>query len=251
MSASTSAAQAFFSGTFVDLWLRVMSEEQTRREVDFLEKVLRLSPGSKVLDVACGGGRHSLELAGRGYQVTGVDLSPDFLAVARSKAAERRAQVVWEQRAMQDLPWQGEFDAAFCLGNSLGGLDDADLAAAFRAVARALKSGGRFAVDNGAIAECLFPSLKERFWFPAEDIYFLIHNRYDPVRGRLDIDFTFIRDGQLEKKSNFQQVYTCREFCRLLAEAGFVDFEPYGSPALEPFQLGSHGLYLAAARNRD
>ena len=106
----------FFSGMFVDLWLRVPTEEQTRSEVEFIEKLLQLPPGARVLDVPCGGGRHSLELAARGHQVTGVDLSTDFLNAARAAAAQRQLAVVWEQREMDALPWSDEFDGAFCFG---------------------------------------------------------------------------------------------------------------------------------------
>src|SRR5437868_3960234 len=136
--------RTFFSGLPVEMWLRVPTEEQTRAEVDFIEKVLRLGPGAKVLDVPCGGGRHSLELAARGHRVTGVDLSDDFLQAARAGAAARSLPVAWEQREMTDLPWREEFDGAFCFGNSFGYLEDEANARFLAAVARALKPGGRF-----------------------------------------------------------------------------------------------------------
>src|SRR5437016_5021851 len=88
----------FFSGVVVDLWLRVPTEEQTRGEADFIEKVLQLPPEGRVLDVPCGGGRHSIELAARGYRLTGVDISADFLQAARALAAERQLSVAWDER---------------------------------------------------------------------------------------------------------------------------------------------------------
>jgi SAM-dependent methyltransferase len=237
-----------FSGLFVEMWLKAMTEPYTRQEVDLVEKVLALTPRAKVLDVACGGGRHSLELAARGYQVTGVDFSPEFLAVARSSAEQRKLPITFEQRPMHDLPWQAEFDGAICLGNSLGLLDDEATLAAFRAVARALKPGGRFLVDNGAIAESILPNLKERFWWDSDDMLFLVQNCYDHTLGRLQMSFTMIRGNRVEKRTAFQQVYTYREFCLLLAQAGFSDFEGYSSPGREPFHLGAHNLILLARR---
>jgi SAM-dependent methyltransferase len=248
MSESSAWAESFFTGTFVEFWLRATTEEQTRAEADFLEKALRRTAGARVLDVPCGGGRHSLELASRGFQMTGVDISAEFLAVAQKRATERHLAIVWEKRPMLDLPWRGEFDAAFCAGNSLGGLDDDDTGAFFGAVARALKAGARFVIDNGAIAECLLPSLKERFWIPVGDILFLIHNRYDHERSRLEMDFTMVRGGKEEKKSAFQQVYTYREFCGKLDAAGFEGFEGHAWYGQEPFRLGSHGLVLVTTR---
>jgi SAM-dependent methyltransferase len=248
MSPQAEWAKSFFTGLFVELWLQAVPAPQTTAEADFLEKALRLPPGARVLDAPCGGGRLSLELAGRGYRMTGVDISSEFLDVARAGAAARQLPITWEQRPMQDLPWRGEFDAAFCMGNSLGGLDDGETAAFFSAVARSLKPGGRFAVDNGCIAECVLPNLKERFWWPVGDIMFLVQNRYDHVQGRLEMEFTLIRDGRVEKKSGFQQVYTYRSFCRMLADAGFEGLEGYGSVAQDPFRLGCRQLCLVATR---
>jgi SAM-dependent methyltransferase len=248
MSGTEGWARDFYAGLFVDIWLGAIPEQQTRQEADFLEKVLRVSAGASILDLACGGGRHCLELSARGYRLTGLDISPEFLAVARAAATERGLAVTWEQRAMHDLPWETAFDGAICMGNSLGGLDDAGTAAFFRAVARTLKPASRLVVNTGFVAESLLPNLKERDWGPVGDILYLAHRRYDPVQGRLNMDYTFIRDGQMEKKSAFGQVYTYKEFCRMIEEAGFHAIEGYASAAQEPYQLGSPDLFLVAAK---
>jgi SAM-dependent methyltransferase len=238
----------FFSDVAVDFWLSVPTAEQTRAEVDFLQKVLRLPPGARVLDVPCGGGRHALELAARGHQVTGVDLSTDFLKAAREQAAQRGLVVAWEQREMVDLPWHSEFDGAFCFGNSFGYLDDAGNAAFLKAVARTLKPGGRFALDTGLAAECLLPAFHERRWLQSGDILFLSQARYDPARSRLETEYTFIRDGKVDTRPASMRVHTYRELCQLFADAGLGDFEGYGSLNEEPFRLGSQRLFLVATR---
>ena len=131
MSAEEAWARDFFAGLFVDLWLATTTEQQTRQEADFLEKMLRLTAGASIVDLACGGGRHCLELSARDYRMTGVDISPEFLAVARAAAEERGLAVAWEQRAMYNLPWEAAFDGAICMGGSLAGLDDAGIIAFF------------------------------------------------------------------------------------------------------------------------
>jgi SAM-dependent methyltransferase len=240
----------FFSGVVVDFWLQVPTEEQTRAEVDFLEKVLELPARSRVLDVPCGGGRHALELAARGHRVTGVDLSADFLNVARAQAAERELSVTWEQRAMDDLPWHGTFDGAFCFGNSFGYLDDAGNARFVQAVARALKPEARFVLDTGNTAEGLFPDFHERRWLQIGDILFLVQGRYDPVRGRIDSEYTFIRDGTRDARWASTRIYTYRELCRLLEGADFADCAGYSSLGQEAFRLGSPRLLLVATRKQ-
>src|SRR5262249_19418276 len=104
----------FFEGLPVQLWLEAMSAEHTDREADRLHEQLAAPAGAELLDVPCGGGRLSLALADRGYRVTGVDLSREFLDHARTRPAAGRVR--WEQRDMRDLPWLERFDGAFCVG---------------------------------------------------------------------------------------------------------------------------------------
>lgn len=243
---NTARVEQFFSGMFVDCWRTVMPEEVTEQEADFLQQQLKLAPGARVLDVPCGTGRHSCALAARGFQVTGVDLSSTCLSDARALAARKGLSVTWEHRDMSDLPWNNTFDAAFAMGNSLGYADDDHDARFLCAVARALKPGGRFVVDYPAVAEALLPSFQERMWMPIGDMLFLREGRYNHLAGRIETEYTLIRDGKVEKKPWTQRVYTYLEVCRLLAAAGFTDPQAYASPTLEPFKLGSRGLLLVA-----
>jgi cyclopropane fatty-acyl-phospholipid synthase-like methyltransferase len=80
--------ESFFHGVAVGVWRKAVIPEQTRAEVDYLEHVLSLQPQSRVLDVPCGYGRHSLELATRGFKVSAVDLSPDMIEEARRIAVD-------------------------------------------------------------------------------------------------------------------------------------------------------------------
>jgi SAM-dependent methyltransferase len=238
----------FFSGLALDMWRQAVTEEQTRAEADFIEKRLQLPAQSKILDVPCGNGRLAIELAGRGYQTTGVDIALGFIEEARAKAAQRSLPTTWENREMRDLPWSEVFDGAFCFGNSFGYLDDEGNADFLKAVARALKSGAPFLIDTGIAAESILPNLREQVWMEIGDILFLASRRYNHVEGRLDIEYRFMRDGKVEKKPASQRIYTYRELCRLLAAAGFTDYEGYSSLSREPFKLGSHRLLMVAKR---
>jgi SAM-dependent methyltransferase len=210
--------ETFFHGVAVDLWLNALPPEHTRREADQLEKLLGVS-GSELLDVPCGAGRLSLELASRGYRMTGVDLSPEFLGHAR--AADPEGRVVWEQRDMRDLPWRDRFDGAFCYGNSFGYLDDEGNTQFLRAVAAVLKRGGRFVLETPMVIESLLPGLKDRPWFKAGNVHLLVTNEYDAVRGRLDIEYTFITNGRVEVRRGSHQAYTYRQLVELMEAAGF------------------------------
>src|SRR5436190_7258153 len=113
----------FFEGLSVELWLEAVPAEHTEREAERIAASLALPEGAGILDVPCGGGRLSLALAARGYRVTGVDWSREFIAHAAAvpaAATVTAATVTWEQRDMRDLPWPERFDGAFCVGNSFG-----------------------------------------------------------------------------------------------------------------------------------
>ena len=109
---------------------------------------------------------------------------------------------------MSALDRDGEFDAAFCFGNSFGYLDDAGNEAFLAAVGKALKPGGRFAIDYGQTAESIFPRLEARQEADMAGFHFVEDTRYDMLSGRIENRFTFSRDGKTETKLASQRVYT-------------------------------------------
>lgn len=123
---------------------------------------------------------------------------------------------------MRDLPWAGRFDAAYCVGNSFGYLDDAGNRRFLRAVAAALKPGGRFLLDTPMVVESLLPNLTERPWFKVGDIYLLIVNAYDAASGRLEIEYTFIANGRVDVRHGSHRAYSYRELVDEMAAAGFA-----------------------------
>jgi SAM-dependent methyltransferase len=240
--------ESFFHGVALDFWRAAISDEQTRAEADFLQKQLQLPPGGKVLDVPCGNGRLSLELAKRGLEPTAVDLATEFITEARKASQQANVKVDWQQRDMRDLPWSEEFDGAFCFGNSFGYLDEQGNADFLRSVAKALRPGARFVLDSGAVAECLLPILQEKRSLECGGITLESETRYDHTQGRIFTDYTFIRDGQSDTRPASQRVYTYRETADLLTKAGLRTIAAYGALSEEPFKFGAQRLYLVATK---
>src|SRR5260370_35921975 len=166
----------FFRGVALDAWRRVTTPEMTRPEVDFLVRALNVDAGALLLDVPCGNGRRTIELAGRGYKMTGLDLSEEFIAEAR---ATTPLDVRWMRGDMRSLPWVSEFNGAYCFGNSFGYLAWEEARQFLAAVARALKPGARFVMDTGMAAESILPARVTTRWFRLGDILMLSENRYD------------------------------------------------------------------------
>ena len=227
--------EEFFTGLWLDFQLEAHTDEQTRLEADRIEELLQLPAPERVLDVPCGEGRIAVELAARGYRVTGVDLAEPLLAAARRRADARRLAITWEQRDMRDLPWQDTFVGAFCWWGSFGYFDDDGNRAFLRAVHRALALGGRFLFDV-PLAETLLPRLPDRGWRQQGDFYVLVEWRLDHEAGRIDREFTLIRGSTVEKKSISLRLYTYREVNQLLREVGFREVAWYPAQGSGPFR---------------
>jgi SAM-dependent methyltransferase len=240
--------RTFFTGPIVDFWLAVPTDELTRAEADFIEEALDPGPRAEILDVPCGGGRHCRELAGRGFAMTGVDVSSDFLDAAKAGPPGRPGSIAWEEREMRDLPWPGRFAGAFSFGNSFGYLDDEGNAEFLRATARALRPGGRFALEACYVAEIVLPTYQDRTWFDVAGMLILAQRCYDPATSRLHVEYRLIRDGKAEARAMSARIYSCREILELLSGAGFADVQLYGSLAREPFRLGSSRLLAVATK---
>ena len=232
--------ESFFEGVAVDMWLQALPPEHSEREAESVARLLAVPSGAEVLDVPCGGGRLSLALARRGYKLTGVDWSPEFLAHARS--LDTAHGVTWERRDMRDLPWRERFDGAFCLGNSFGYLDDEGNAAFLRAVAAALKPGARFVLETPMVLENLLGHLKDRPWWKVGDVHLLVANHYDHTRTRLEIEYTFVSNGRVDVRSGSHRAYSYRELVELIEAAGFT------VELAEPWTREAHTVSFVATR---
>ena len=118
----------------------------TLGECDFIEQELAYDKSLKIIDVGCGTGRHSIELAKRGYQVTGIDLSDSQLAHAREKATQAGLKIDFQKHDARNLPFDGQFDAAIMLcegGFPLMETDEMNFEI-LKNVTRALKDKGKF-----------------------------------------------------------------------------------------------------------
>ena len=115
-------------------------------------------------------------------------------------------------------------------------------------VSGALRSGGRFVLDTGMAAESVLPELEGRHWMRGDDMLLLVDNHYRCEDGRLETEYTFIRDGDVRTGSSSHAVYTVAELQRLCAEAGLETRELHGSLEREPYRLGSPRLLLVAEK---
>jgi cyclopropane fatty-acyl-phospholipid synthase-like methyltransferase len=137
-----------------EAYLRYSFTKGTVQEIDFLCEAIGLAPGTRVLDVGCGPGRHALELARRDVEVHGVDISAEFIGIARAAVdrenlGERATFERLDARELDATGHRGDFDAAICLCQGAFGLmtrsgDDERVVAGVRS---RLRVGGRLALS--------------------------------------------------------------------------------------------------------
>ena len=215
---------------FGEDWLRIalsIPDERADLQTDFVVTALGLQPGARVLDVACGHGRHSARLARRGLAVTGLDVSASSLELARESAPEPE----FVEGDMRELPFEdGRFDAAINLFTAFGYFEDeADDARVLHEVARVLRPGGSFLIDT-INPPGLFGVFHDRYWDRLDDGTLLLEEHdYDVRRGRTNTAWTLIfADGQRKDLQHSVRVYTAPELGRLLGDAGLTVVGSWG-----------------------
>ncbi len=177
-----------------------------------------------MLDVGCGPGRHALALARRGFDVVGVDLSEDFIALARDAAAAERLAAHFEVADVRDLAYDGEFDAAICLcQGGFGLLGGREEPRAMERIAVALRPGGRLALTAFSAA------FATRFLEEGET--------FDPATGVLHERATVRNEDRAEQVFDlWTTCFTAREL-ELLAERAGLEVD--GVHGVAPGRYGT------------
>ena len=127
----------------------------------FLIKQLHLKGTEKILDLACGFGRHSLEFARRGYDVTGIDITPAYIDYANEQAKKENLNAKFICQDIRTITFDKEFDVVLNMADGAIGYleDDGENHKIFSVIAKALKNGGKHFMDimNGSYAQTHFP----------------------------------------------------------------------------------------------
>ncbi len=203
----------------------------TAGEVDFVERELGADRSKRILDIGCGTGRHAIELAQRGYRVTGFDLSESQLRRAREKAAAAGVSVDFQRRDATQPHFNQEFDAAimFCEGAfSLMETDEKNFAVLTHAAA-ALRPGGKLLMTALNALFPLFHSVKD-FLDAGGSPSAVGKLTFDLMTFRESAELTFTDDaGQSHTIATNERYYAPVELRWLLQMAGFAKVDIFGS----------------------
>ncbi len=139
--------KTLFDQKYLDTYLSDLTPERTTNEVNFVVRAANLKPADKILDLACGHGRHSIELAKRGFNVVGLDYSEPFIEKANADAKQAGVKVEFMHGDMKNLPFNESFDAVLMLFTAFGYFDDENNQRTLAEISKSLKHDGRFLID--------------------------------------------------------------------------------------------------------
>jgi ubiquinone/menaquinone biosynthesis C-methylase UbiE len=238
-------------GTFSDdypyFYAQSIDDEHSDADTAEILSVLELPPGSRILDAPCGHGRISRRLAAAGMEVTGVDLIPAYLEQARSDPQLPSNAVTYVEGDVRDLPVDGPFDAVVCWLNSFGYYDDADCHRVLQEFHRVLRPGGKVTIDtmhhDGGVRH--FTPAPDAIVVRLGDDSMIEQSTWDPVSGRMVIERTVYRDGEVRHVSYFVRLPTPPEWVVWLEAAGFRDVQ-FRAGAGGPLQLDSWEMVVFA-----
>jgi SAM-dependent methyltransferase len=212
------------------------------RDAEPLKELLQLKPGARVLDLCCGPGRFSIELARRGFKVTGVDRTVLYLAEARRRARQQKLDVELVRSDMRAFVRPRAFDACINMFTSFGYFENpADDFKVCRHVLRSLRPGGRFLVQ-AAGKEWLARNFQPSDWSESGGTYVLEERKVAPGWTGLENHWVLIRQGKVREFRFFLRVYSGVELRDLLLRAGFARADIYGGLGGEPYDHNSRWL---------
>ncbi len=237
MTDATFDREAVFDDDYLYFYSQVLTPERSAEEAGVIWRLLGLEHGRNVLDLACGHGRIANELAARGAEVTGLDATPQYLALARRDAEARGVVVDYVEGDMRELPWRERFDAIICWFTAFGYFDDAANRAVLDAAFGALKPGGTLLIEtmhkDSLLASFTPDHVQER-----DGDYLIDRNRYEPLTGRIEAERVIVRGGVVRKASFFVRLFSYTELAGWMRDAGFASVAGYGRDG-QPLTLTS------------
>lgn len=239
----------YFDETFVHVYRDFLTPLRTAHEAASLLRMVPLPPDPQVLDLACGWGRHSIELARAGCRVTGLDWSETLLARARKRAGAAGVDVDFVRGDMRSIPWRERFDLVACLYSSLGFfLSDEEDLRVLRGVRDALRPGGMFVVETMHRDQIVRSFAERDWWEPEGGGTVWVEREFDAIDG-VTREWTRWTHGERSgEKYHELRVRTASEWDALLREAGLVPVEWWGDWECAPFLHTSDDLIVVCQR---
>jgi SAM-dependent methyltransferase len=227
-----------------------MLEARSDGDVELIARLLDLPAGAELLDAPCGHGRIAQRLAARGMRVTGVDITPLFLELARERAAAAGVEVEYLEGDMRSLPFEGRFDAVVNWFTSFGYFDDEGNRRVLESFHRALRPGGVLLIEQASRDFLLagMPAGGQLVWLAERGDDLMIDKvGFDPAAGRSHTERIVVRDGRGRRLQFTLAQPTPDGLARMLRDAGFSEVDVLDETGA-PYTVGARRLVMRARR---
>ncbi|HVD87127.1 MAG TPA: class I SAM-dependent methyltransferase [Solirubrobacterales bacterium] len=220
--------QDWYATAFDGMSAEMAWTERTEGEIKRALTMLRPHGGERILDLACGTGRHSLELVRQGFSVVGVEISQELVEIAHRDAEEQGLEATFIQGDLRTLDFEDEFDIVLNLNDGAVGYFETEEEnhRTFEVISRALKQGGRnlIQVPNVLYARAHLP---QRSWIPSSSMVELVEHRWNKSDRYMEGAMIPLRFGEvlegLDKRIEFRQrLYTVDELRDVYASVGMT-----------------------------
>jgi SAM-dependent methyltransferase len=240
-----------FNEDYIKTYIDITTPKKTKKQVDFLIKKLTLTKNQYILDLACGQGRHSLELARRGFKnVTGFDFSKQLLAIAQKQNAKEKLTVRFIKGDIRNLPFKGSFDVILNLFTSFGYFaKESDHSLVLQQVAQSLKENGLFFLDikNPVHAQ---KQLDKSGQYLSKIVSngFFIHSK-NKVKGKRWVQrLQWTENNKQKLLESSVRMFSCSEIKSLLNKANLIPQKIWGSYRGELFKENSSPRLLILSK---
>src|SRR5271156_654552 len=242
----------FFRSDYLNVYGHMFTEERAEKESAFVASALSLTPGASVLDLCCGQGRHSVQLAKRGFKVTGLDLNAEYLELASKAAEAAKVKIDTVTGDMREIPFEKKFDAIVNMYSSFGYLEseDEDLRV-LESAAKALKDGGQLLLDM-LNREWAIDNYIQNDWHTGADGTLYVERRdLDLATSRMHVHFIVVDadGGRRESIGHIIRLYTLTEMTRLLERVGLRVTGVFGGFEREVYAIGTRRMIIVATKS--
>ncbi|HPG39203.1 MAG TPA: class I SAM-dependent methyltransferase [bacterium] len=212
--------------------------------VRFAMQTLDMQPGQHILDLGCGNGRNAIIAAQLGFQVCGLDLSPELLAMAQRKTRKKNLSIRFVRGDMRHIPLLGPFDAVWSLFTSFGYFStDKENERVIREIAAVLKPGGFLLLDYLNVLQTLV-NMNTRD-VQEKELYQVIQERtFNQTTNRIEKTITIHENGDAREYHESVRAYHLPELSHFFQRAGLQCTAVYGDYSKKPFTQHSPRLIL-------
>lgn len=240
---------------FAYIYDQLMYDVDYAAWVDYLEKIFKkfsLEP-QLVTDLGCGTGSLCIEMAKRGYDMIGIDLSEDMLSCAREKSGAQGLDLLFLHQDMTAFELYGTVDVLLCLMDSINYITNKrEVKKVFKLVHNYLNPGGLFIFDINTRYKLEHTLGNNIFYEVGEDITYLWQNRYNKKTRTCEFDLTFfVREGEVHHKYeelHREKVYEIQDMEEFIAESGLTLCGIFDELSFKPPAKDSQRLFFVCRK---